>query len=76
MYKLTYLNRLILDLMSELTLALDDGGCIKRFLASLKTSDDWPGYILIKTTEAFSESSVQLQVQLFILYSGYGPGTD
>ena len=75
MYKLKYLNRLILDLMSELTLALDDGG-IKRFLASLKTSDDWPGYILIKTTEAFSESSVQLQVQLFILYSGYGPGTD
>ena len=51
-----------------------DEGRLKSVLRKLKTSDDWPSYILIKTTEAFSESSVQLQVQLYIIYAGYSPG--
>ena len=74
LYLLTsFLYRLILDLIVALATALDDG-CVKNTLTPLINSDDWPGYILIKTTEAFSESSVQLQLQLYILYAGYGPG--
>ena len=70
---MNYLFRLLLDLLNTLVAALDNAR-VKDALKSLNLSDDWPGYILIKTTEAFSESSVQLQLQLYILYAGYGPG--
>ena len=70
---LLFVFRLVLDLLNTLGTALENTR-VKYALTSLNPSDDWPGYILIKTTEAFSESSVQLQLQLYILYAGYGPG--
>ena len=68
-----FLNRLFLDLVHEFRVALNDEHLKNTFTKSIK-SDNLPGYKIIKTTEAFSESAVQLQVQLYIIYAGYGPG--
>ena len=50
-------------------MALNDEHLKNTFAKSIK-SDNLPGYKIIKTTEAFSESAVQLQVQLYIIYAG------